>query len=260
MSCILLAYEGGIATITINRPQALNALNHHVIEELEQTFSQLRTQEDLRCIIITGSGEKSFVAGADIKELAALTSESAKTLAMRGQALFRTIETFPVPTIAAINGFALGGGCELAMACSIRIAGEHALLGLPEVSLGLIPGYGGTQRLARLVGKGHAIEMIASAGKITAERAAHIGLVNQVVPKESLMDTCIQLAKAIARNAPVAIQHAMESIHLGYDLPQPQAEAHEAALFALLMATDDAKEGLNAFIEKRKADFKGASR
>ncbi|MDJ0842558.1 MAG: enoyl-CoA hydratase-related protein [Acidobacteriota bacterium] len=246
-----------IAVVTINRPKVLNALNPGVLGELACCFEGLRTDEEVGAVIVTGSGEKAFVAGADIKVLATLDVHGARDNAEKGQGAFRTIERFPKPVIAAVNGFALGGGCELALACHMRIASTKAKFGLPEVSLGLIPGYGGTQRLARIIGKGRALEMILSGDMINAERAYETGLANQVVEPESLLDTARKLAATILGRGPVAVRLALEAVTHGLEMNQEDGERLEAALFGSLAATEDTREGLAAFLEKRAPEFKG---
>ncbi len=250
---ILIETDNKVALITINRPKSLNALNASVITELSNAVKHFAQDKDVRAIIITGSGEKSFVAGADIKEFSDFGKEQAEALAKNGQEiLFDTIENLSKPVIAAINGFALGGGLELAMACHIRYASENAKLGLPEVTLGLIPGYGGTQRLPKLVGKGLANEMIFSAKMISAKKAQEIGLVNEVFPSEELIEKTKELAHLISRNSPEAISKAIKAINLsdtenGFEV--------EIRSFGELFETKDKKEGVNAFLEKRKPNF-----
>ena len=254
---IIVTAEYRIATITINRPNQLNALNRETIGELSEAFNELDNNSDIRCVIITGSGEKAFVAGADIKEFADFSIEQGASLSADGhRILFDRVEQMTKPVIAAVNGFALGGGLELAMSCHIRIASDNAKLGLPEVTLGVIPGYGGTQRLPHLVGKGKAIEMISTGGMISAEDAAKWGLVNQVVPQEELLAITIKLASKIARNSPVAIRSALSSIRAAYSDNQDGFET-EIQEFGKCFGSEDFKEGTTAFIEKRKADFPG---
>jgi enoyl-CoA hydratase len=248
----------GILRLTIDRPKVLNALNAQTVGEIDRAFREARGNDDVRAVIVTGGGEKAFVAGADINELAAQTPISGKETSQRGQEVFNFIERFPKPVIAAINGFALGGGCELALACHIRIASENAQIGLPEVTLGIIPGYGGTQRMARLLGKGRALELICSGERIKADEAARIGLVNRVVPLDQLLLTCEELAKKIAARAPLAVKAAIEAVVIGSEMPSEEGQLLEATLFGLLCATQDTKEGMRAFLEKRTADFKGA--
>lgn len=242
-----------LARITIERPQALNALNAKTIAELSQALTLLEEKPTCRVLIITGSGEKSFVAGADIKEFAEYGAKEASAMAQRGQeTLFNKIENLKKPVIAAINGFALGGGLELAMACHIRYASTNAKLGLPEVTLGLIPGYGGTQRLPKLIGKGRANELIFSAKMINAEKAKEYGLVNEVFPIESLLEKTEELALVISKNSPMAIEKAIETINL---CDTPQGFDREIAAFGELFEMDDKKEGVTAFLEKRKPNF-----
>lgn len=250
---ILLELDGKIAIITINRPESLNALNALTISELSEVFSELNADKNIRAIILTGSGEKSFVAGADIKEFSDYGTDAAEELARRGQeTLFNKIENLSKPVIAAVNGFALGGGLELAMACHIRYASENAKLGLPEVTLGLIPGYGGTQRLPQIVGKGIANEMIFSAKMINAERAKEIGLANDVFPQTDLLSKTKELAEQISKNSPMAIEKAINAVNLA-----GTTEGFEAEIkyFGQLFELDDKKEGVAAFLEKRKPSF-----
>jgi len=247
----------GICIITIDRPKVLNALNAQTVGEIAEAFEAVRGDANVRAVILTGGGEKAFVAGADINELAKMTPISGKETAERGQRVFRDIETFPKPVIAAVNGFALGGGCELALACHIRIASENAQLGLPEVTLGIIPGYGGTQRMARLLGKGKALELICTGDRIGAAEAERIGLVNKVVPADQLMSAAEEMAKKMASRGPLAIAAAIEAVMIGSDMGFDEGQFLEATLFGLLASSDDMKEGMGAFLEKRKAEFKG---
>ena len=254
----ILEKNGHIATITINRPDKLNALNKETIENLHAQLKDVRNDDNIRALIITGSGTKAFVAGADIAELAHLSVTEGQELARTGQKLlFDYVEQMPKPVIAAVNGFALGGGLELAMSCHVRLASDNAKLGLPEVSLGLIPGYGGTQRLAQLVGKGKALEMICSAGMMTAEEAHQWGLVNAVHPQEELLDVAKKLAGKMAMQSPTAIQHALSSVLAGYNNHQDEALKEEIAHFGQCFGTKDFVEGTSAFLEKRKPEFKG---
>ena len=246
-----------LMVVTVNRPKVLNALNRKTIEELIEVMEEFREDDHTRVMILTGAGEKSFVAGADISELRKLDPLTAQVTARFGQRLTRLMESVGKPIIAAVNGFALGGGCELAMACTIRVASENAKFGQPEVKLGLIPGYGGTQRLPRLVGCGRALELILAGNPISAEDALRIGLVNRVVPKENLMEEVETLAGAIASVGPAAVRLAMEAVYGGYGLTLDDGLDREADLFGLVYATEDAAEGLAAFLEKRKAEFKG---
>jgi enoyl-CoA hydratase len=250
---ILLDKQNKISVITINRPESLNALNAKTISELSSALEELNTDADCRVIILTGSGEKSFVAGADIKEFSDFGQEKAEELARNGQnSLFNKIENMTKPVIAAVNGFALGGGLELAMACHIRYASENAKLGLPEVTLGLIPGYGGTQRLPKLVGKGIANEMIFSAKMVPAQRAKEIGLVNEVYPVEELLTKAKELANAIAHNSPMAIAKAIHAVNLS---DTDKGFETEITYFGELFDLDDKKEGVSAFLEKRRPSF-----
>jgi enoyl-CoA hydratase len=249
--------KDGILIITIDRPKVLNALNAQTVDELRLAFKNAREDDAVRCVILTGAGDKAFVAGADIKELAQMTPITGKATAERGQRTFLSIERFPKPVIGAINGFALGGGCELALACHIRIASEKAQLGLPEVTLGIIPGYGGTQRMARLLGKGKALELILTGDRIGAEEAERIGLVNKVVPADQLMSTAEEMARKIASRGPLAVRAAVEAVMSGSEMPFAEGQFLEATLFGLLASTEDMKEGMAAFLEKRPADFKG---
>ena len=254
---ILITTENNIATITINRPTKLNALNGMTISDLHKAIKTLGKNNEIRVIILTGSGEKAFVAGADISEFANFSIEEGMQLAAEGQAkLFDYIENLKTPVIAAINGFALGGGLELAMACHFRVATESAKMGLPEVSLGLIPGYGGTQRLPQLIGKGRAMEMIMTAGMITAEDAYRIGLVNHVVPQAELLKFCVGIAQKIIKNSPNAIGKAIKAVNANFKEGKNGYEA-EIKAFGKCFGTEDFKEGTTAFLEKRKATFTG---
>jgi len=256
-SNIDLSKEGGVGSINVNRPEALNALNRETLSELQSALEDVRVDEEIQVLIISGSGEKAFVAGADIKELMVLDPVAAKKTSELGQGVFDLIERFPKPVIGAINGFCLGGGCELAMACHLRIASEEARFGQPEVKLGLIPGYGGTQRLPRLVGRGRALEMILTGEMVSAQKAEEMGLVNQVVRAAELMQTCRSLAEKIMKNGPMALQYALEAVHSGLEMPLSEGLSLESTLFGLCSATEDMKEGTGAFVEKRKAVFKG---
>ena len=254
---ILSNVDEGVLALTINRPNQLNALNSEVIASLSKHIEEVQTNDDVKVIIITGSGEKAFVAGADIKEFADFSPQQGKDLAALGQAtLFDRVERSAKPVIAAVNGFALGGGLELAMAAHIRVASINAKLGLPEVSLGVIPGYGGTQRLAQLVGKGKALEMVLTGGMISADEAATLGLVNYSVEQTDLMETCKGIAKKMMRNAPTALSAAMKSVVAGYTA-SVDGYSVEIEEFGLCFGTEDFKEGTTAFLEKRKAQFPG---
>ena len=248
----------GVRTITVARPEKLNALNSEVVAGLESAISDAAGDASLRCVIVTGAGEKAFIAGADIGELAKLTPIEGREHARRGQAVLDRLERLPVPTIAAINGFAYGGGLELAMACTLRVASENARMGLPETSLGIIPGYGGTQRMARLIGTAKAFELILTAEKgLTAAEAERIGLVNRVVPAGQALAASVELARKIAANGPAACRYALDAIRNGVEMPGPDGQLFEATLFGLCAATSDMKEGMTAFLEKRPARFTG---
>ncbi|NBC16758.1 MAG: enoyl-CoA hydratase [Bacteroidetes bacterium] len=248
--------DDGLATITIHRPDKLNALNAAVLSDLDRAVRQARGDAAVRGIILTGAGDRSFVAGADIQQFPELDALDGHRFALRGQAVFNRIEELSKPVVAAVNGFALGGGCELAMACHLRVASENAVFGQPEVNLGIIPGYGGTQRLPRLVGLGLATELILTGDRISAERAYEIGLVNRVVPADELMPTAKDLLHTIAAKGPLAISFALEALRAS-DQPLREGLRHEAALFGQTCATEDAAEGATAFLERREPDFKG---
>lgn len=248
----------GIRTLTVDRPEKLNALNSAVLDMLDARLAEAQSAMDLRCLIITGAGEKAFIAGADIGELARLTPLDGREHARRGQALLDRIENLPFPSIAAINGFAYGGGLELALACTLRVASENAKMGLPETSLGILPGFGGTQRLARLLGKAKAAELVLTAEKgLTAAEAGRLGLVNRVVPPGQALAAAMDLARAIAKNGPIACRYALEAIRRGPEMPLSEGLAYEATLFGLCASTEDMKEGMTAFLEKRSARFTG---
>jgi enoyl-CoA hydratase len=247
-----------IRTLTVDRPEKLNALNAAVLETLDGQLADAQNEPDLRCLIITGAGEKAFIAGADIGELARLTPLDGREQARRGQAVLDRLENLPIPSIAAINGYAYGGGLELALACTMRVASENAKMGLPETSLGILPGYGGTQRLARLLGKAKAAELILTAEKgLTAAEAGRLGLVNRVVAPGQALAAAMDLARAIAKNGPIACRYALEAIRRGIEMPLPEALSYEATLFGLCASTEDMKEGMKAFLEKRPARFTG---
>ncbi len=254
---LLCEKRDGIAWVTINRPEKLNALNQKVMKELRACFEAIRDDSEAKAVILTGSGEKAFVAGADISELAVETPVSGKATSLAGQSTLDLIENFGKPVIAAVNGFALGGGCELAMACTLRIASENARLGQPEVKLGIIPGYAGTQRLPRLVGKGRAMELILTGDPVNAQEAYRIGLVNQVVPLKDLLATAEALARKIMANGPLAVRFAMEAINHGLEVSEAEGQFLEATLFGLCCTTEDKNEGTRAFLEKRPAKFIG---
>jgi len=254
-----LLYEkrDGIGYVTVNRPEKLNALNQQVMRDLGACFEGIEKDDEVRAVILTGAGEKAFVAGADINELAAQTPVEGKETSRRGQRVLDLIEDLGKPVIAAVNGYALGGGCELAMACTLRIASENARLGQPEVKLGIIPGYAGTQRLPRLVGTGRAMEMILTGDPIGAQEAYRIGLVNQVVALKDLIPSAESLARKILANAPLAVKFSMEAINHGMEMTQEEGQFLEATLFGLCCTTADMKEGTRAFLEKRQAKFVG---
>ena len=247
-----------IATITVNRPEKLNALNDATMRELGRAIDDVRDDPGVAGVIVTGAG-RAFAAGADLDELRAKSATDAYVLARRGQEVFRRFETSPKPVIAAVNGFALGGGCELAMACHVRIASESAKLGQPEVKLGVIPGYGGTQRLTRLVGRGRALQLLLTGEMIDASEAYRIGLVNRVVPAaERVVDAARVMLQQMLANAPLALAHCIEAVNRGADISMEEALALEAAAFGLLAATNDMREGTSAFLEKRPPNFRGA--
>lgn len=247
----------GILTLTLNRPTKLNALNAATITELGQAVDQARADAAVRGIILTGSGEKAFVAGADIAELAQLSGPGAQQAAARGQAVFRRFETSPKPVVAAVNGFALGGGCELAMACHLRVASENARFGQPEVNLGLLPGYGGTQRLVQLVGKSKALELLLTADQVKADEAQRLGLVNHVVPQAELLDFCKTLLLKILSKAPIAVGLTIDCVNTYFDEGGEAGYVAEAAAFGRAFDTQDFREGTAAFLEKRAAVFQG---
>ena len=252
MENVLIAKEGHVATITINRPKALNALSTAVLTDLNAALDEVAADQDVYALIITGAGEKSFVAGADIAEMKDKSVEEAAEYGKFGNAVFRKIETFRCPVIAAVNGFALGGGCELAMSCDIRVASENAVFGQPEVGLGITPGFGGTQRLARLVGAGIAKEMIYTARNIKADRAAQIGLVNKVVAAEELSATVMKMAQGSAKNAPIAVAYAKKAINNGLQTDIDSGIAIEVEEFSNCFATEDQTYGMTCFLEKVK--------
>ena len=254
---ILSARDGAIATVTVNRPTVLNALDAQTVRTLTSVMTDLGQDDEIRCVVLTGAGDRAFVAGADIAELARLTPTSARAVADAGHRLCALIECLEKPVIAAINGFALGGGCEIAMACTLRIAAKTAKLGQPEIALGLIPGFGGTQRLPRLVGRGRALELLLTGAPIDAEEAWRIGLVNRVVPPESLADETYRLAATLAAQAPVAVRHILEAVHHGLDMSMAEAAVFESSTFGLVCGTEDVREGTTAFLEKRTPRFTG---
>jgi enoyl-CoA hydratase len=254
---LILDRHGPVATVTINRPEKRNALNSETVDELRRAILALKHDEAVRAVIVTGAGNKAFIAGADINELAVQTPVGGREHAHRGQHVLDLLETMGKPVIAAINGVALGGGCELAMACTIRLAADTAKLGQPEINLGLMPGYAGSQRLARLVGKGRALELLLTGDAITAEEAYRIGLVNRVVAAAELPAAATSLASALADKAPIAARYIIDAVNRGLEMPMAEAQLYEATLFGLVSTTDDMREGTKAFLEKRKAQFKG---
>ena len=254
---VQLRKDAPLGWIIINRPDKLNALNAETIRELYSAFMSLRDDPEVRSVILTGSGDKAFVAGADISELASLDHASGKDYVLEGQELTKLIENYRKPVIAAINGYALGGGTELAMACHVRIASENTKMGQPEVKLGLVPGFGGTQRLARLVGKGKAMELILSGKMIDAQEALAIGLVNRVVPQSELLSACEALAGEMIANAPLALEYSIRAINEGLDRSLSEGLLLEAEFFGNACSSEDSKEGTKAFLEKRKANFQG---
>ena len=254
---ILVEKRNAIAYVTVNRPKVLNALNMATMEELRAAFTGIKSDASIRVAILTGAGEKAFVAGADIGELAKHDAVSGKEYTHRGQSVLDLIENLGKPVIACINGFALGGGCELALACTMRLASENAKLGQPEVKLGIIPGYGGTQRLSRLVGKGRAMQMVLAGEMITAQEAHRIGLVNEVTAASELIPRAEAIAAKIVANAPLAVQYAMEAVNKGMEMTLAEGLFLEATLFGVCCASEDKREGTTAFLEKRAAQFKG---
>jgi len=254
---ILLDVAGGVATLTVNRPDKLNALNAQTLDEMEHAFDHCATSESVRALIVTGAGEKAFVAGADIAELSRQSPIDGKERSARGQGVLDRIERLGKPVVAAINGFALGGGCELAMACHVRVAAEGARLGTPEVKLGLMCGYAGTQRLPRLVGKGRALEILLTGEMVDAAEAFRIGLVNRVVPKEKLLAESEALLRKMLANGPVSLRFVLEAVNAGLETTLEEGQRLEATLFGLICTTEDMKEGTQAFLEKRPAKFQG---
>lgn len=254
---LLLERDGPVAVLTINRPQVLNALDSASLDELHRATRELADDSAVRAVVITGAGEKAFAAGADIRELAAMGPDASRAHARRGQAALAAIEEMNKPVVAAINGFALGGGCELAMACTFRIAAERARLGQPEISLGMIPGFAGTQRLTRLVGRAVALDLLLTGRHVEAEEALRLGLVHRVVPGSRLMAAARALAAEMAAKAPLAVRYILEAVRRGADMTMDDAQALEASLFGLAAASDDSREGTAAFLEKRAPAFKG---
>ena len=257
LETLLLERADGIAVVTVNRPKVLNALNAQTLDELRRCVLALRGDDAVRCVIITGAGDKAFVAGADINELAVQSAVSGREHARAGQHVLDLIENLGKPVIAAINGYALGGGCELAMACTLRVAADTARLGQPEINLGIIPGYAGTQRLARLVGRGRALEVLLTGDQLPASEAHRIGLVDRVVPAAELMAEARKLAGILAAKAPVAVRYILDAVGKGLQMPFAEAQVYEATLFGLVASTEDMREGTRAFLEKRRPAFKG---
>lgn len=255
---LLVERDGAVVIVTINRPKVLNALNASTLAELDQVVGDAARDAGVRALVVTGSGDRAFVAGADINELSVQTPVGGREHARRGQALFDRIERLGKPVIAAVNGFALGGGCELAMACTIRLAADTAKFGQPEINLGLMPGYAGSQRLPRLVGKGRALELLLTGLPISAEDAWRIGLVNRVCPAAELMTDARALAHALAEKAPIAVRYILDAVGSGLEMTFQEAEDYEATLFGLVATTEDMREGTRAFLEKRKPAFKGS--
>jgi enoyl-CoA hydratase len=254
---LLVERDAHLAILTVQRPQRLNALDARTLDELREAFLSFQRDDQIRCVVLTGAGDKAFVAGADVRELAQDTPDAARLRALNGQSVFDLIEGLGKPVIAAVNGFALGGGCELAMACTLRLAADTARFGQPEINLGIIPGFAGTQRLVRLVGKSKAMEMILTGTAITAQEALACGLINRVVPAADLMSAARALAADLASKAPLALRYAMDAINRGAEMPFAEACQLEASLFGLVTATEDMREGTAAFLEKRKPVFKG---
>ncbi len=254
---LLIDKRDGIAIVTINRPDKLNALNDRTMEELDSAFAALGSEATVRGVVLTGAGEKAFVAGADIAELATQSPVEGQKLSRRGQRILDRIENLGKPVVAAVNGFALGGGCELAMACHVRVASENAKMGTPEVKLGIMCGYAGTQRLPRLVGKGRALEILLTGETVDAQEAFRIGLVNRVFPRDKLLAEAEALLRKMLANGPLSLRFTMEAVNAGLEMPLDEAQYLEATLFGLICTTEDMKEGTKAFLEKRPAKFLG---
>lgn len=252
---LLLERRGAVTVLSVHRPSVLNALNRATLAEIEIAARAFIDDPSAGALIVTGSGEKSFISGADINELAVLDPRGAEEISRFGQRVLDTLERSPKPVIAAINGYAFGGGCELALACHMRLASENAVFGLPEVSLGIIPGCGGTQRLPRLIGAGRALELMLSAGRVKADEAYRLGLVNRVVPQAQLLDEAVKLAEQILKNGPLAVSAVLEAVNRGLQLSMDDAQRLESGLFGILAASEDMHEGLKAFLEKRPANF-----
>ena len=257
LETLLVDRDGPVAVVTLNRPKALNALSRVLLTELSGVIAEIAADDDVRALVVIGAGDRAFAAGADIAELHALDAADAKRFAESGQAVFEALERLGKPSIAAVHGFCVGGGCELAMACTLRIASETAQFGQPEIDLGFVPGFGGSQRLVRLVGRGRALAMLLGGHRIGASEAERIGLVNKVVAPAALRSEAVALAGTLAAKAPLAVRYILDAVYTGADLPLPQANELEAALFGMAAATADAKEGTRAFLEKRKPVFAG---
>ena len=255
---LIIERAGGVAIVMVNRPKVMNALNLATLDEIQRVMSELAADDAVRVVVLTGAGEKAFVAGADINELASLTPTAAEAQARRGQSVCDDLEQMGKPVVAAINGYALGGGCEIAMACTLRIASDSARIGQPEISLGLIPGYGGTQRLTRLVGSGRALELMLTGQPITADEAWRIGLVNRVVPAADLLGVVQELAQQLAAQAPIAMRYILAAVRDGFGMRLSDGCALEASLFGLAAATEDWREGTSAFLDKRRPRFMGS--
>jgi len=249
--------EAGIAVLTVNRPQALNALNSKTLEEIGAAAAEVAEDSSLRVLLVTGAGDKAFVAGADISQMQSFTAMEGKDFSLKGMRAFRSLETLPIPVIAVVNGYCLGGGCELAMSCDWILASEKAVLGQPEVGLGVTPGFGGTQRLTRLVGRAMALELVTTARQVRAEEARQIGLVNHVYPADALMEEAMKMARSIVSKGPVSVRLAKEGVQRGQDMDLDNACILESELFGLCFSTGDQKEGMAAFLQKRKAEFRG---
>jgi enoyl-CoA hydratase len=256
-STITVERQGRVAIVTVSRPEKLNALNNQALGEIDRAFAEIGTDDDLGGVLLTGAGEKAFIAGADISELAELDAVTAREHALRGQAVCRSIEELGKPVVAAINGFALGGGCEIAMACTLRVASEKARFGQPEVKLGVMPGFGGTQRLGRLIGRGKALEMLLTGEMIDAVEAHRLGLVNRVVPPAQVVAEARALLDSILAQGPLAVRYILEAVHHGLEMPLDEALYLEANLFGVTFGTADMKEGTRAFLEKRPPRFQG---
>jgi enoyl-CoA hydratase len=257
LSHVRVEWDQELAVVIVNRQEKMNALNAEVISEIGEAFAGLAEDDGVRGVILTGAGEKAFVAGADIGELARMDALSAVEVSRAGQAVFLEIERFPKPVLAAVGGYALGGGCELALACHMRVASENARFGLPEVGLGIIPGYGGTLRLARLIGLGRAVELTLTGAMVEAERAEGLGLVSAVYPREGFLDQAKTFLRRVTGHGPVAVRKALEAVYHAVDASTHEALAFESSLFGLLASTEDMKEGMTAFLEKRRPEFKG---